>query len=312
MFQTNPQIEPLAVNEKVDSTVNAIRDAQAGLKEAIETGGDVSASFQTLMDSLIASGVDLGKRIIAAVIIYFIGRWIISIVNKLIDRRSQRNNVDKTVSSFLGSMVRVLLNLLLIVAIISTLGIETSSFAALFTAAGMAIGMALSGQLSNFAAGVLILMFKPYRVGDFIDVQGFSGTVKEIQIFHTVLLTPDNKTIIIPNSVASGNSLTNISRQPIRRVDWSVSVDYGTDFEYARSVVRELLDSGNLVLRDPDYTIVLGQMADSSVNITVRAWCKSDDYWDVYFWFNENVYKTFNEKGISFAYPHLVVSNNEA
>ena len=308
MLQSD-QIEPIAVKNDIDSSVNAIREAQHGLKEAIETGGDVSSSFQILWDNLVASGVDLGKRLIAAVIIYFVGRAVIKLIYKILDKRSQHDRVDKTVTSFTHSLVRVLLNLLLAIAIISTLGIETSSFAALLTAAGMAVGMALSGQLSNFAAGVLILMFKPYRIGEFIDVQGFAGTVKEIQIFHTVLLTPDNKTIIMPNSVASGNSLTNISRQPVRRVDWSVSIDYGEDFDKARQVVRELLDSNEQVLRDPDYTIVLGQLADSSINITVRAWCKSEDFWTVWFWFNENVYKTFNEKGISFAYPHVVVSS---
>ncbi len=310
MFQTD-QIDPIVVNEKVDSSVNAIKEAQQGLKEAIETGGDVASSFQVLWDNLIASGIDLGKRIIAAVIIYIIGRLVIKLIYKVLDKRSQRDRVDKTVSSFTHSLVKVLLNVLLAIAIISTLGIETSSFAALMTAAGMAVGMALSGQLSNFAAGVLVLMFKPYKVGEFIDVQGFSGTVKEIMIFHTILLTPDNKTIFMPNSVASGNSLTNISRQPIRRADWSVSIDYGQDFEKAKQVVRELLDSNEQVLREPDYTIVLGQLADSSINITVRAWCKSEDFWTVWFWFNENIYRTFNEKDISFAYPHLVVNSTK-
>lgn len=308
MFQTDAELNKIPVNEHVDSTVNALRDANMGLKEAIENGGDIQGSFQTLMDSLTASGVDLAKRIIAAVIIYFIGRWLIKMVDKIIVRRSNREKYDKTVGSFLGSLVRVTLNLMLIVAIIATLGIETSSFAALFTAAGMAIGMALSGQLSNFAAGVLILIFKPYKVNEYIDVQGFAGTVKEIQIFHTVLLTPDNKTIIMPNSVASGNSLINISRQDTRRVDWKLSIDYGSDFGKAQQVIRELLDSNQMVLRDPDYTIVLGEMADSSINIIVRAWVNSGDYWTVYFWFNETVYSIFNEKGISFAYPHMVVT----
>ncbi len=312
MFQTDLPPTNIPVDEKIDSTVNALKNAHEGFKDAVQSGGDVASSFQVLWDSMITSGVDLGKRLIAAVIIYFIGRWIIKMVNKLIERRSKRENVDKTVQSFLGSLVRVLLNLLLIVAIISTLGIETSSFAALFTAAGMAIGMALSGQLSNFAAGILILMFKPYRVGDYIDVQGFAGTVKEIQIFHTILLTVDNRTIVVPNSVASGNSLINVSRQEIRRVDWSVSIDYGEDFDKAKKVIFDLLESNTMILTDPEYTIVLGKMANSSIDITIRVWCNTDDYWTVYFWFNENVYKTFSEKGISFAYPHMVISHMDA
>lgn len=311
MFQTD-QVANLQVDHKVDSTINTIREAQAGVKEAIQSGGDVGSSLQILWDSLLDSGVDLGKRIIAAVIVYFIGRLVIKLVDKLIEKRSQREKVDRTVQSFLGSLVRVVLNLMLAVAIIATLGIETSSFAALFTAAGMAIGMALSGQLSNFAAGVLILMFKPYKVGDFVDVQGFSGTVKEIQIFHTILLTTDNRTIIMPNSVATGNSLINVSKQDIRRVDWSVSIDYGEDFENAKQVISNLLESNSMILTNPEYTIVLGKMADSSIDITVRGWCNADDYWTVFFWFNENIYKTFNEKGISFAYPHIVVSQSDA
>jgi len=311
MFQTD-QVANLQVDHKVDSTINTIREAQAGVKEAIQSGGDVGSSLQILWDSLLDSGVDLGKRIIAAVIVYFIGRLVIKLVDKLIEKRSQRERVDRTVQSFLGSLVRVVLNLMLAVAIIATLGIETSSFAALFTAAGMAIGMALSGQLSNFAAGVLILMFKPYKVGDFVDVQGFSGTVKEIQIFHTILLTTDNRTIIMPNSVATGNSLINVSKQDIRRVDWSVSIDYGEDFENAKQVISNLLESNSMILTNPEYTIVLGKMSDSSIDITVRGWCNADDYWTVFFWFNENIYKTFNEKGISFAYPHIVVSQSYA
>lgn len=311
MFQTD-QVANLQVDPKVDSTINTIKEAQAGVKEALQSGGDVGSSLQILWDSLLDSGVDLGKRIIAAVIVYFIGRLVIKLVDKLIEKRSQRERVDRTVQSFLGSLVRVVLNLMLAVAIIATLGIETSSFAALFTAAGMAIGMALSGQLSNFAAGVLILMFKPYKVGDFVDVQGFSGTVKEIQIFHTILLTTDNRTIIMPNSVATGNSLINVSKQDIRRVDWSVSIDYGEDFENAKQVISNLLESNSMILTNPEYTIVLGKMADSSIDITVRGWCNADDYWTVFFWFNENIYKTFNEKGISFAYPHVVVSQSDA
>ncbi|MBR3565637.1 MAG: mechanosensitive ion channel [Paludibacteraceae bacterium] len=306
MLQTQePQI---AVNEKIDSTVNAVREARQGVIEAMQNGGDVRDSWQTLWDAISASSIDLGKRILAAIIVYIIGRFIIKWVDKLLVKRSQRSKLDPTVQSFTSSLVKVLLNVLLIVSIISTLGIETSSFAALFTAAGMAIGMALSGQLSNFAAGVLILLFRPFKVGDYIETSGQAGTVKEIQIFHTVMLTVDNKTIIIPNNSLTTSSLVNYSRQEIRRIDWVLTIDYGQDFDNAKKVVKDLLDSNELILKDPAYNIYLGEMADSSINITVRAWTKSENYWTNYFWFNEIAYKTFNEKGISFAYPHVVVS----
>ncbi len=306
MLQTQePQI---AVNEKIDSTVNAVREARQGVIEAMQNGGDVRDSWQTLWDAISASSIDLGKRILAAIIVYIIGRFIIKWVDKLLVKRSQRSKLDPTVQSFTSSLVKVLLNVLLIVSIISTLGIETSSFAALFTAAGMAIGMALSGQLSNFAAGVLILLFRPFKVGDYIDASGQAGTVKEIQIFHTVMLTPDNKTIIMPNNTLTTSSLVNFSRQEIRRIDWVLTIDYGEEFDNAKKVIQELLDGNDLILKDPAYNIFLGEMADSSINITVRAWTKGENYWTNYFWFNEIAYKTFNEKGISFAYPHVVVS----
>jgi small conductance mechanosensitive channel len=182
-----------------------------------------------------------------------------------------------------------------------------ASFIAILGAAGFAIGMALSGTLQNFAGGVMILIFKPFKKGDFIDAQGYMGTVKDIQIFVTTLTTPDNKTIIIPNGGLSTGSLTNYSIEPSRRVDWTVGFAYGDDYDKARSVVLDILKNDKRILPDPKPFVVLGALADSSVNLTVRAWVKGADYWGVFFDFNENVYKSFAKEGIGIPFPQMDV-----
>jgi small conductance mechanosensitive channel len=182
-----------------------------------------------------------------------------------------------------------------------------TSFIAILGAAGLAVGLALSGTLQNFAGGVMILIFKPFKPGDFIEAQGYMGTVKDIQIFVTTLTTPDNKTIIIPNGGLSTGSLTNFSVEPQRRVDWTVGFAYGDDYDKARNVVLDLLKNDKRILADPEPFVALGALADSSVNLTVRAWVKGADYWDVFFSFNENVYKSFAKEGIGIPFPQMDV-----
>ena len=254
------------------------------------------------------SCIDLGGRILAALIIFIIGKLIVNWINRLFAKMLERRKVDASIQSFLKSIVNITLLVLLFLAVIGKLGIELTSFAALLASAGVAIGMALSGNLSNFAGGVIILVFRPYKVGDYIEAStGASGTVTDIQIFHTVLTTPDNRIVFAPNGAMSGAVVTNYSRKDTRRVDFSFGVEYGTDFELAKSTIMEVISKDSRILKDPAPFIELGALADSSVNITVRVWVNAADYWGVNFDMNKNVYATFNEKGISFPFPQLTV-----
>lgn len=205
------------------------------------------------------------------------------------------------------SLVSILLNLILAFAIVSRLGVETTSFAALLASAGVAIGMALSGNLSNFAGGLIILVFKPFKVGDYIEYQNANGTVREIQIFHTILTTVDNKVIYVPNGALSSNAITNYNKQETRRAEWVFGVEYGEDFEKVKAVLQRIIDADPRILKDPAPMIALGALSASSVDIKVRAWAKTADYWDVYFDMNKIVYDTFNKEGIGFPFPQLTV-----
>lgn len=254
------------------------------------------------------SCIDLGGRILAALIIFIIGKLIVNWINRLFAKMLERRKVDASIQSFLKSIVNITLLVLLFLAVIGKLGIELTSFAALLASAGVAIGMALSGNLSNFAGGVIILVFRPYKVGDYIEAStGASGTVTDIQIFHTVLTTPDNRIVFAPNGAMSGAVVTNYSRKDTRRVDFSFGVEYGTDFELAKSTIMEVISKDSRILKDPAPFIELGALAESSVNITVRVWVNAADYWGVNFDMNKNVYATFNAKGISFPFPQLTV-----
>ena len=254
------------------------------------------------------SCIDLGGRILAALIIFIIGKLIVNWINRLFAKMLEKRKVDASIQSFLKSIVNITLLVLLFLAVIGKLGIELTSFAALLASAGVAIGMALSGNLSNFAGGVIILVFRPYKVGDYIEAStGASGTVTDIQIFHTVLTTPDNRVVFAPNGAMSGAVVTNYSRKDTRRVDFSFGVEYGTDFELAKSTIMEVISKDSRILKDPAPFIELGALADSSVNITVRVWVNAADYWGVNFDMNKNVYATFNAKGISFPFPQLTV-----
>lgn len=254
------------------------------------------------------ASIDLGGRILAALIIFIIGKFLINWANKLFAAMLQRRKVDASIQSFLKSIVNITLLVMLFLAVIGKLGIELTSFAALLASVGVAVGMALSGNLSNFAGGVIILVFRPYKVGDYIEAStGASGTVTDIQIFHTVLTTPDNKIIFAPNGAMSGAVVTNYSRKETRRLDFTFGVEYGTDFNQAKAIILEIISKDSRIMQDPAPFVELGALADSSVNITVRVWVNASDYWGVNFDMNKNVYATFNEKGISFPFPQLTV-----
>lgn len=273
------------------------------LLEFIKTGNDLNLALQTL----ITQASHFGLALIKAFLIFVVGRFLIRLLNKFVHQILSKRNIDPSVRSFVGSLVNVILMILLIISVVGALGVQTTSFAALLASAGVAIGMALSGNLSNFAGGLIILIFKPYKVGDYIESQGVSGSVKEIQIFHTVLNTPDNKIIYIPNGSLSSSAVINYSYQTTRRVEWTFGVDYGTDYEEVKRQLEEVLQKDTRILASPAPLVALNQLADSSINFVVRVWVKSGDYWNVFFDINKNVYQTFNKVGINFPFPQVTV-----
>lgn len=274
---------------------------------------NISTQFNELLTKLIDTGVDVGSRILGAVIIYIIGRLLVKWANKLFAKILEKRKVEIGVQMFLKNTVNIILMVMLALAVIGKLGIELTGFAALLASAGMAIGMALSGQLQNFAGGLIILAFRPYKVGDYIEsTTGASGTVQEIQIFHTVLVTPDNKVVYAPNGTMSNAICINYNHKDERRLDFTVSIEYGADYKYVESVIREILEADERIMKTPAPFIELGKLSDNSVDITVRVWVKASDYWTVHFQTNQAIYTTFNERGISFPYPQIVVHQGEA
>ena len=271
------------------------------------SAGSKGVEVEQLLSKLLDWGIEVGKDLLGAIIIYIVGRFIIKQVGRLLARILEKRKLEISVQTFLRSLVSILLNLLLAFAIVSRLGVETTSFAALLASAGVAIGMALSGNLSNFAGGLIILVFKPFKVGDYIEGQNANGTVREIQIFHTILTTVDNKVIYVPNGALSSNAITNYSKQETRRAEWVFGVEYGEDFEKVKAVLQRIIDADPRILKDPAPMIALGALSASSVDIKVRAWAKTADYWDVYFDMNKIVYDTFNKEGIGFPFPQLTV-----
>lgn len=274
---------------------------------AIQATEEGFSKLQILMQQLIDWGVGAGGRIIGAVIIFVVGRFLISFIKKVVSQLLMKRHIDAGIQTFVKSLVNILLTVLLIIAVIGKLGVETTSFAALLASAGVAIGMALSGNLQNFAGGLIVLLFRPFKVGDFIESQGVSGTVREIQIFHTILTTADNKVIYIPNGALSSGTVTNYSREDTRRVDWVIGVEYGENYDKVESTVRRILAADSRILNTPEPFVALHALDASSVNIVIRVWVNSGDYWGVYFDMNKTIYTVFNEEGIGFPFPQLTV-----
>ncbi|MBS93944.1 MAG: mechanosensitive ion channel protein [Chromatiales bacterium] len=248
-------------------------------------------------------GTDIGMKLISAILIFLIGRWVAKLIVNAVRKALDKTDMEDTLERFLCNMLNAVLLVVVIIAAIGALGVETTSLLTVVGAAGLAIGLALQGSLSNFASGVLIVMFRPYRVGDFIDAAGVAGTVEEVQIFTTILKTPDNKQIIVPNSQIMGGIITNVSANDTRRVDLVVGCGYDDNIDTVYRVLREILDSDDRILKDPAPTVDLNTLADSSVNFNVRPWCKKEDYWGVYNGVTEQVKRKFDEAGISIPYP---------
>ncbi len=253
-----------------------------------------------------------GKNLVIALLIFYAGRIAIGLVVRGLRKLMQKQEVDKTLETFITNVVRMALLVVVIIAAIGALGIETTSFIAIFGAAGLAVGLALQGSLSNFAAGVLIVLFRPYRVGDFIEAAGVSGSVEQVQILTTMLKTPDNKQIIVPNSQVMNSIITNYSAKDTRRVDMVVGVSYSDDLDKVRGVLEDLVAAEERILDDPACTIAVTALADSSVNFVLRPWVKTADYWGVWFDMTEAIKKRFDQEGISFPFPQQDIHLHKA
>ena len=263
--------------------------------------------WENLLNTLREAAISFGERIIICIIIYFIGRKLIKYIDAIVSKLLSKKEFDPTVTSFLRSLISIVLTAVLIITIINILGINNSSFVAILASAGVAMGMAMSGTLQNFAGGVMLLIFRPYRIGDYIQAQGQEGSVKAIRIFSTEITTSDNKTVFIPNGGLSTNVVVNFSNQKTRRIDLTIGLDYGTDFDVAKSIINEIIQSDKRILPDPAPYIALKNLGQSTVDTLIRVWVNTPDYWGVYFNLNEQIYKIFAQKGIGLAFPQMTV-----
>ncbi len=290
------------LNEVVADTV-----ATAGTSDFMSTLSGMSPD--EIKQAVTGFVLSFSIKLIKVLLIWFVGRWILKRVVNLLKRIMVKHVDNESVRGFVISIIDVVVMIMLILMIIGVLGIDTSSFIAIFASAGVAIGMALSGTLQNFAGGVMLLLFRPFKVGDFIEAQGVAGTVKQIQIFNTVVHTGDNKVILLPNGAVSTGIINNYSREPKRRLDMVFSISYGNDFEKAKAVLERLLSQDSRVLNDPAAPfIVLGEMSASSIDIIVRVWCDQADYWAIKFDLNQKVYETFPKEGLEFPFQTFTVN----
>ncbi|MGH1372173.1 MAG: mechanosensitive ion channel family protein [Cellvibrionaceae bacterium] len=259
------------------------------------------------VEELSALAVTYGVKLIMAVVVYIIGKWLANLIAGALEKGMSAKNVDPTVARFTRNIAYYALFAMVIVAALGQLGVQTASFVAIVGAAGLAVGFALQGSLANFAAGVLLILFRPFKAGDFIEAGGASGVVKEISIFSTILTTGDNKVVVIANNAVMGGNITNYSAMPTRRVDMVVGVGYSADLALVKKTLQELVDADDRVLKDPGVTIAVSELADSSVNFVFRPWVNSADYWGVFFDMNERIKVRFDELGIEIPFPQMDV-----
>ena len=309
---------------------DSVKQATADIIREIQT--DPS----TFWNELMRSAIDFGLRVLVALIIYVIGIYLIRWVKKLLNKAYAKRKTEKTLASFITSFVSISMTVVLIVITVSTLGVDTTSLAALLAAGGMAIGMALSGTVQNFSGGIMLLVFKPFKAGDFIEAQGFSGSVVEVNITSTKILTTDNCVVVLPNGALSNGTIKNYTGRPLRRVEWLVSVAYGADVETFKKTVLDMLNANERILKAdtnmaklykeldiskyqlttvgykmkaiPEPFVALKELNDSNITFVVRAWVRSTDYWDVYFGMEQLFYTELPKRGFSFAYPHVTVT----
>ncbi len=262
--------------------------------------------LRTYTDDAIKLVMTYTPKLLLAIIVLLIGLWLIKIVVKALKKLMENAGTDISLQKFLSSLVNILLKALLLISVASMIGIATTSFVAILGAAGLAIGLALQGSLANFAGGALILLFKPFKVGDFINAQGHAGTVDEIQVFNTILKTPDNKTIIIPNGPLSNGSIINFTTESQRRVDLTFGINYTNDLQKTRAVFNKIAESDSKILKKPAPEFLVSDLTESAVNFEVRLWCKTNDYWDVFYGTKERVKEAFEKEGITAPIPQRI------
>jgi len=269
---------------------------------------DVNNWFsRAMMNDWLNSGINFGIRVVLAILLFLIGRWVIRRLLRIFERILKRREIDGVAVTLLGSVLTALLYIALFLTLGGVLGVKSVSFAAVLASMGLAVGMALSGQLQNLAGGVIIMVTKPFSIGDYILAQTAEGSVRAVSLFYTEILTPDNKRIFIPNGVLSSGVVVNYSHEETRRIEWTIGIEYDEDFARVRSAIESLLESDERVLKTPEPTIVLHNLNSSSVDVLVRAWVRSEDLWPVFWDFNRRVYEDFNKRGISFPFPQLTV-----
>ncbi|MBE6174583.1 MAG: mechanosensitive ion channel [Rikenellaceae bacterium] len=297
LLQTEPEsVKNLIVPDSVQ---------KAQLKEAVDKISTLD--YEVLLTNIVQEAGWIILKIVLALVIYFVGSQLIKWLIRIVDRAFARHDIEVSLRSFLRSLIKAVLMVVLILAIVQTLGVNTSSFLAIFASAGLAIGMALSGTLQNFAGGVVLLILRPYKVGDFIEAQGQSGTVESIGLFSTCLKTADNQTIYVPNNTISSSIIDNYSQSERRRVDWLLSISYGDDVDVARKEILAMLAEDKRILTDTAPVVWVKNLGSSSVDLTIRAWVKNEDYWSVFFEMNERMYKELPVKGINFPFPQMDV-----
>ena len=303
----------LEILPKLDSLArpDTLNEVQAGLASMVEH--IATTPTNELLGELLEKAISFGLKVAAALIIYIVGIWLIRRIKKVLLRVFERKETDAAIASFVQSITSIVLTLILVITSIGVLGVNTTSFAALLAGGGMAIGMALNGTVQNFAGGIMLLIFKPFKAGDYIEAQGFSGTVSEVNIVSTKLRTVDNRVIIIPNGILSNGTIDNYSQQEMRRVDWTVDVEYGASSEEATRLLMSFLTEDERVLNvekgaPADPFVTLSELKDSGIQFTMRAWVKKDDYWDVKFLVINKIYNELPKHDIQFPYPKLDVN----
>ena len=292
-----------AETEKVKELIVPDSIQKAQLTEAVHKLS--SLDYHELLTDIAKNATWIAIKIVLAIIIYYIGRQIIKWVIRLMDRAFLRHKIEASLQKFLRSLAKALMMIMLLLVIIQTLGINTSSVLAMFASAGLAIGMALSGTLQNFAGGVILLILRPYKVGDYIEAQGQAGTVESIGLFSTCLKTTDNQTIYVPNNAISSSVIDNYSQSKTRRIEWILSISYGDDIDVARKEILEIIASDQRILKVIEPVVLLKNLGASSVDLSIRVWVNNEDYWNVFYDINERLYKELPTKGINFPFPQM-------
>ena len=277
-------------------------------EKAVALGQELkNMTFEDIFSMLIEWGVEIAAKIAIALAIYFIGRWLIGRFVKVVNKICDKRGVEVSLQRFFNNMIKVVFYICLVLTVVGVLGIDTTSLIAMFASASLAIGMALSGTMQNFAGGVMILLLRPYRIGDYVEAQGQAGTIKEISLFNTVITTVDNKIIYVPNSTISTGIINNYSQAATRRVDWNITISYGDDVEVARRVLMQMMTEDKRVKQDPTPVVYLTSLGSDAVNISARAWVDNADYWGVFFELNERIYNELPKHGLHFPFPQLSV-----